>query len=140
MADARGPDAVAAKILEAGVAVDESVQGRDAILLSIPFGVAGTLADLFVNVPAETVVIDTSNHYPHRNGRIEAVGDGGKVENMYTSELLGRPIVKAGTPRRPRPSAPVVALRASGPHRHPGGRRLRGGEEGGHEPGRRHRL
>ncbi|MGP4053037.1 NADPH-dependent F420 reductase [Streptomyces sp. 2A115] len=98
VADARGPEAVAAEVLEAGaraVALDESVQGRDAIVLSIPFGVAGKLADLFVNVPAETVVIDTSNHYPHLNGRIEAVGDGGKVESVYTSELLGRPVVKA---------------------------------------------
>ncbi|WP_405816136.1 NAD(P)-binding domain-containing protein [Streptomyces sp. NBC_01390] len=98
VADARGPEAVAAEVLEAGtraVALDESVQGRDAILLSIPFEVAGKPADLFVNVPAETVVIDTSNHYPHLNERIEAVEDGGKVESVCTSELLGRPVGKA---------------------------------------------
>lgn len=97
VADARGPEAVAAEVLEAGaraVALDESVQSRDVIILSIPFGVAGQLADLFASVPAETVVIDTSNYYPHLSGRIEEV-EAGKVESVYTAELLGRPVVKA---------------------------------------------
>ncbi|MEU1276672.1 NAD(P)-binding domain-containing protein, partial [Streptomyces sp. NPDC005799] len=73
VADARGPEVVAAEVLESGaraVALDESAQGRDAIILAIPFGVAGQLAELFATVPAETVVIDTSNYYPHLNGRI----------------------------------------------------------------------
>ncbi|MET9014938.1 NAD(P)-binding domain-containing protein [Streptomyces olivaceoviridis] len=98
VADARGPEAVTAEVLESGaraVALDESVQGRDAIILAIPFGAAGQLAQLFATVSAETVVIDTSNYYPHLSGRIEEVEDGGKVESVYTSELLGRPVVKA---------------------------------------------
>ncbi|MEU2775373.1 NAD(P)-binding domain-containing protein [Streptomyces sp. NPDC007162] len=98
VADARGPEAVAAEVLESGaraVALDESVQGRDAIILAIPFGVAGQLAELFATVPAETVVIDTSNYYPHLNGRIEEVEGDGKVESVHTSDLLGRPVVKA---------------------------------------------
>ncbi|MFJ9909793.1 NADPH-dependent F420 reductase [Streptomyces sp. NPDC101152] len=98
VADARGPEAVAAEVLEAGaraVALDDaSVQGRDAIILAIPFGVHEKLAELIAAAPAETVVIDTSNYYPHLNGRIEAV-DGGQVESVYASELLGRPVVKA---------------------------------------------
>lgn len=95
---ARGPEAVAAEVLEAGaraVALDASVQGRDAIILAIPFGVQEKLAGLIATVPAETVVIDTSNYYPHLNGRIEAVEGGGQVESVYASELLGRPVVKA---------------------------------------------
>lgn len=98
VADARGPEAVTAEVLETGaraVALDESAQGRDAIILAIPFGVQGQLAELIATAPAETVVIDTSNYYPHLNGRIEAVEDGGQVESVYTSELLGRPVVKA---------------------------------------------
>jgi predicted dinucleotide-binding enzyme len=98
VADARGPEAVAAGVLEAGaraVALDASVQGRDAIILAIPFGVHEKLAELIATAPAETVVIDTSNYYPHLSGRIEAVEDGGQVESVYASELLGRPVVKA---------------------------------------------
>ncbi|MGW0928952.1 NADPH-dependent F420 reductase [Streptomyces sp. NPDC002644] len=97
VADARGPEAVTAEVREAGaraVALDDSVQDRDVIILSIPFGVQGQLAELFATVPAETVVIDTSNYYPFMGGHIEEV-DGGKVETVYTSELLGRPVVKA---------------------------------------------
>ncbi|MFD5537994.1 NADPH-dependent F420 reductase [Streptomyces sp. NPDC127079] len=98
VADRRGPEAVAPEVLESGaraVALDESVRGRDAIILAIPFGVAGQLAELFTTVPAETVVIDTSNYYPHLNGRIEEIDAEGKVESVHTSDLLGRPVVKA---------------------------------------------
>ncbi|MFI6438573.1 NADPH-dependent F420 reductase [Streptomyces sp. NPDC050759] len=97
VADARGIEAVRAEVLESGVRaveLEESVQGRDVIILAIPFGVTGQLADLFASVPAETVVIDTSNYYPHLNGQIEAV-DHGQVESVYTAEQLGRPVVKA---------------------------------------------
>ncbi|MFJ9740132.1 NADPH-dependent F420 reductase [Streptomyces sp. NPDC101166] len=97
VADARGPEAVAPEVLETGaraVALDDAVKDRDAVILAIPFGVAGQLADLFASVPAETVVVDTSNYYPHLSGRIQAVEDGA-MESVYTSELLGRPVVKA---------------------------------------------
>ncbi|MDT7842093.1 NADPH-dependent F420 reductase [Streptomyces justiciae] len=97
VADARRSEAVAPDVLETGaraVALEDAVKDRDAVVLAIPFGVAGQLADLFASVPAETVVIDTSNHYPHLSGRIETVEDGA-IESVYTSELLGRPVVKA---------------------------------------------
>ncbi|MCQ9132168.1 NADPH-dependent F420 reductase [Streptomyces hilarionis] len=97
VAAARGPEAVPPAALEAGaraVALDDAVHDRDAVILAVPFGVAGQLAELFASVPAETVVIDTSNYYPHLSGRIEAV-EGGAVESVYISELLGRPVVKA---------------------------------------------
>jgi predicted dinucleotide-binding enzyme len=98
VADARGIEAVRAEVLESGVRaveLEESVQGRDAIILAIPFGVAGQLADPFASVPAETVVIDTSNYYPGLlSEHIEAV-DNGQVESVYTAEQLGRPVVKA---------------------------------------------
>lgn len=97
VADARGPEAVAAEVLESGArAADlaDSVQGRDVIVLAIPFGVAGKLAGLFASVPDETVVVDTSNYYPNLSGRIEAVDDG-VVESVWNAEQLGRPVVKA---------------------------------------------
>ncbi|MDX3697073.1 NAD(P)-binding domain-containing protein [Streptomyces europaeiscabiei] len=98
VADARGPEAVRAEVLEAGARpadLADAVQGRDVIVLAIPFGVAGQLADLFASVPDETVVIDTSNYYPGMLSEpIEAV-DKGQVESVYTAELLGRTVVKA---------------------------------------------
>jgi predicted dinucleotide-binding enzyme len=97
VADARGPEAVSADVLQAGahaVELHAAVKDRDAVILAIPFGVAGKLADLFATVPEETVVIDTSNYYPFMSGPIEAV-DGGEVESVWHSKQLGRPVVKA---------------------------------------------
>jgi predicted dinucleotide-binding enzyme len=45
-------------------------------------------------VPEATVVIDTSNYYPFRDGAIADV-DGGKPESVWISEQIGRPVVKA---------------------------------------------
>ncbi|MGW7295287.1 NADPH-dependent F420 reductase [Streptomyces xiamenensis] len=98
VAGAHGPEAIRAEVLESGARATEltdAVRGRDVIILAIPFGVAGRLADVFASVPDETVVIDTSNYYPGMLSEpIEAV-DNGQVESVYTAELLGRPVVKA---------------------------------------------
>ncbi|NUS12112.1 MAG: NAD(P)-binding domain-containing protein [Streptomyces sp.] len=98
IADARGPEAVVAEVLENGAraaALEDSVKDKEVIVLAIPFGVAGQLAGLFASVPAETVVIDTANYYPGLlTDPIEAV-DNGTVESEYTAELLGRPVIKA---------------------------------------------
>jgi len=40
------------------------------------------------------VVIDTSNYYPARDNKIEDI-EAGKVESVWVSEQLGRPIAKA---------------------------------------------
>jgi predicted dinucleotide-binding enzyme len=97
VAGARGPEAVPAEVLESGaraVPLDTAVQGRDVVILSIPFDQVPGLARLFASAPAETVVIDTSNYYPFLNGHIEAVDDG-EVESVWISRQLGRPVVKA---------------------------------------------
>ncbi|MGW6604285.1 NADPH-dependent F420 reductase [Streptomyces sp. NPDC055036] len=97
VADARGPEAVPADVLGSGaraVALDDAVRDRDVIVLSIPFDRVPELAGLLASVPGETVVIDTSNYYPHLNGRIEAV-DNGQVESVRNAEALGRPLIKA---------------------------------------------
>ncbi|WP_330246675.1 MULTISPECIES: NAD(P)-binding domain-containing protein [unclassified Streptomyces] len=97
VADARGPEAVLADVLESGAraeALDAAVRDRDVIIISIPFDRVPELAELFTSVPDETVVIDTTNYYPHLNGRIEAV-DNGQVESVRNAEVLGRPLIKA---------------------------------------------
>jgi 8-hydroxy-5-deazaflavin:NADPH oxidoreductase len=97
VADARGPEAVPAGVLESGaraVALDDAVRNRDVIIVSIPFDRVPELAPVLAPVPEETVVIDTTNYYPHLNGRIEAV-ENGQIESVRNAEALGRPLVKA---------------------------------------------
>ena len=97
VASARGPEGIGGEILESGaraVELADAVHGRDVVVLAVPFGVAGELADLFASVPAETVVVDTSNYYPHLSGQIDAV-DNGEVESVWNAEQLKRPVVKA---------------------------------------------
>ncbi|MFD5838753.1 TetR/AcrR family transcriptional regulator [Streptomyces collinus] len=50
--------------LMAAAGAQDPDKGRDAVILAIPFGVAGQLADLFASVPAETVVIDAHGTPP----------------------------------------------------------------------------
>jgi predicted dinucleotide-binding enzyme len=96
-AGARGPEAVPDDVLEFGARAATSaaaVQDQDVIILSIPFGRVPELAALLASIPGETVVIDTSNYYPHLNGHIDAVANG-QVESLWVTEQLGRPVVKA---------------------------------------------
>ncbi|MFF1711918.1 NADPH-dependent F420 reductase [Streptomyces sp. NPDC058268] len=97
VANSRGPETVDATVLEFGaraVAAEEAVRGKDVIILSVPFTRVPDVAGLFAHVPAETVVIDTSNYFPHLGGRVDAVEDG-QVESLWVAEQLGRPVVKA---------------------------------------------
>lgn len=97
LAGSKGPEAVreqAEKIGAVPVASKEAVRDVDVVVLSIPFAKIPDVAKLFANVPPETVVIDTSNYYPMRDGQIAEV-DEGKPESVWSSEQLGRPVVKA---------------------------------------------
>ena len=52
-------------------------------------------ADLFKDVPASVVVIDTGNYYPRqRDGRIDAI-ENGMPESQWVAQQLGRPVIKA---------------------------------------------
>ncbi|KXX59481.1 NADPH-dependent F420 reductase [Rhodococcus sp. LB1] len=97
VADARGPEAVAADVRKAGaraVDLDAATHDREVIILSIPFSKQPELAGLLAGVSDDTVIVDTSNYYPGMNGHIEAV-DNGQVESVWSAEQLGKPIVKA---------------------------------------------
>jgi predicted dinucleotide-binding enzyme len=97
LAGAKGPDAIRDKAAEIGavpVTAQEAVKDVDVIILSIPYVQIPNVASIFADVPADVVVIDTSNYYPFRDGNIAEV-DGGKPESVWSSEQLGRPVVKA---------------------------------------------
>ena len=66
----------------------------DVVIISIPLIRIRDIKPLIASVPAEVVVIDTSNYYPMRDGRIDAI-DSGQVESLWVVEQLGRPVAKA---------------------------------------------
>lgn len=97
VANSRGPDSIEADVLALGgraVSAAEAVADVDVVILSIPLIRLPEIAALIAKVPAGTVVIDTSNYYPVRDGKIDAI-EAGQVESLWVAEQLGRPVVKA---------------------------------------------
>jgi len=97
VANSRGPASIGPDVLSSGgraVTAEDAVDDVDVVILSIPFARIPDVAPLLAGLPERTVVIDTSNYYPARDGRIEAV-EAGQVESMWVAERLGRPIAKA---------------------------------------------
>lgn len=86
LANSRGPDSLAGLIAElgplaTGSTVDQAAQVGDLVILSVPL-TAYTAID-----PAPMqgkTMLDTSNYYPFRDGRIAALDD----EKVTTSELV----------------------------------------------------
>jgi predicted dinucleotide-binding enzyme len=97
VANSRGPETIEADVLAFGaraVTTAEAVEGVDVVILSIPLNRIPSIAPLVADLPAETVVMDTSNYYPMRDGTIDAI-EAGQVESLWVAEQLGRPVVKA---------------------------------------------
>jgi 8-hydroxy-5-deazaflavin:NADPH oxidoreductase len=97
VANSRGADTIEVDALVSGgraVSAAEAVAEVDVVILSIPLNRLPQIAPLITDVPGDTVVIDTSNYYPARDSRIEAL-DAGQVESLWVAEQLGRPVVKA---------------------------------------------
>ncbi|MDF2857996.1 MAG: hypothetical protein K0Q87_3847 [Neobacillus sp.] len=91
-------DKLNARAAELGVTAAQQkdvVKDVDVIILSLPTIAIPTLPeDLFADVPENVIVVDTSNYYPFRDADIEEIKNG-KVESVWVSEQLGRPVVKA---------------------------------------------
>lgn len=91
-------DKLKARALELGVspaAITDVVQDVDVIILSVPTMAIPTLPkDLLAEVKENVIVVDTSNYYPFRDADIEEIKNG-KVESVWVSEQLGRPVIKA---------------------------------------------
>ena len=79
VANSRGPETIGTDVLASGaraVSATEAVEGVDVIIPSIPLSRIPGVAPMVAKVPAETVVIDTSNYYPFRDEKIEALEQG----------------------------------------------------------------
>ncbi|MDM0130870.1 NAD(P)-binding domain-containing protein [Variovorax sp. J2L1-63] len=96
LAGSGAPDEIrdkAARIGAVPVTAQDAVKDVETIMLSIPFAQIPKVGGVFADVPANVIVIDTSNYYPFRDGNIAQV-DEGKPESVWSSEQLGRPVVK----------------------------------------------
>lgn len=96
LAAADGPEKIreqAEKIGAKPVEVEDAVKDVEAIIISIPSGAIPDVASVFAEVPTDVLVIDTSNYYPHFGVQIAEV-DAGKTESIWSSEQLGRPVIK----------------------------------------------
>lgn len=91
-------DKLNARAEELGVVaatIENSVKDVDVIILSVPTIAIPTLPkDFLANIPENVIVVDTSNYYPFRDADIEEIKNG-KVESVWVSEQLGRPVIKA---------------------------------------------
>jgi len=98
VANSRGPDTLQQLAKETGaraVTVEEAARGKDVVVVTVPEkSIPDLPKDLFADTPPSTVVVDTGNYYPQRDGRIDPI-ESGTTESRWVSQQLGRPVVKA---------------------------------------------
>lgn len=97
VANSRGPDTIDAVALENGaraVTAEQAANEVDVLILSMPQTAFEKVKPLVAALPDNTVVIDTSNYFPQRDGVNPAI-EAGEVESEWVQRTLGRPIAKA---------------------------------------------
>jgi predicted dinucleotide-binding enzyme len=98
MANAHGPESLQGLALETGARpalVTDVVKGVDLVVVTIPLKAVVELPKgLFKDVPRQTIVVDTCNYYPMRDGTIAEI-EAGMPESVWVSRQLGRPVLKA---------------------------------------------
>ena len=90
VANSRGPETLkdlAAATGATAVTVQEAARQGEVVVVTIP-------VKNVANVPNDVVVVDTGNYYPQRDGYIAEI-ESGMTESRWTSQQLGRPVVKA---------------------------------------------
>lgn len=97
IANSRGPETLVGLAAETGVqpvTVRDAAHGKELVIIAIPEkSIRDLPKDLFASGD-RTVVVDTGNYYPKRDGRIAAIEDG-TPESQWVAQQLGRPVVKA---------------------------------------------
>jgi hypothetical protein len=88
IANSRGPESLQDLVLELGPlatagTVGQAASNADAIVLSVPLS---AVKDIPAEWLGDKVVLDTSNYYPSRDGRIEELDTG----TLTTTELVHR--------------------------------------------------
>lgn len=126
LADARGVASIQAIADWAGVTaveVNDVADDVNVLVVSIPFGNIPDLVEtLQGKIGDHVVIVETTNYWPHRDAKVEAVEDG-MVNSVWVQEQFGQPVVKAfsnigayslATAGKPRGSKDRIALAVSG--------------------------
>lgn len=95
IADARGIERLEGKELTGrAVRVEDAIKNIEVLIISIPTKAIPSIQNIIDQVGEEVIVVDTSNYYPFRDGKIEEI-ENGVVESVWVSNQLGRPTIKA---------------------------------------------
>ena len=77
------------------VTVTDVATDVDVLVIAIPLIEIPKLAkQLFNTVSTSTIIIDTCNYYPIRDGKIDDI-ENGMIESVWVSNHLQRPVIKA---------------------------------------------
>ncbi|MED5121673.1 NAD(P)-binding domain-containing protein [Priestia megaterium] len=95
IADARGIERLEGKELAGTpVGVEDAIKNIEVLIISLPIEAMPSIRNIIDQVEEEVIIVDTSNYYPFRDGKIEEI-ENGMVESVWVSNQLGRPIIKA---------------------------------------------
>jgi 8-hydroxy-5-deazaflavin:NADPH oxidoreductase len=99
IANSRGPESLAELSAETGAtaaAIDDAVRGKEVVIVAVPaIKIPSLPRELFASLPADVVVIDTTNYYPQqRDGHLDGIEDG-STESEWVERHLGHPVIKA---------------------------------------------
>ena len=98
IANSRGPDSLNKLASETGAhaaSVADAAKDKELVIVTIPVKAVPELPKgLFGGADSRTVVVDTGNYYPKRDGKIADI-ESGTTESRWVAKQLGRPVVKA---------------------------------------------
>jgi 8-hydroxy-5-deazaflavin:NADPH oxidoreductase len=126
LADAKGVASIQSIAQSAGVAAVEVVDVAndvDVLVVSIPFfAIPDLVKTLQGKIDDRIVIVETTNYWPHRDNKVEAV-ENGMVNSVWVQQQFGRPVIKAfsnigayslAVEGKPRGSKNRIALAVSG--------------------------
>lgn len=97
MANASGVEKLKSLAEETGakaVTITEVVTDIEILVVSIPLIEIPKLSKtISPNIAANTIIIDTTNYYPIRDGKIDEI-ENGMPESIWVSNHLGHPVIK----------------------------------------------
>lgn len=97
VANTRGPQSITELSKRSGataVALEDITRDVDVLITCIPFGNMADIAGVIGRLPHHVPLADTSNYYPHRDGRNEEI-EAGKPEGLWLEQQFGRPVIRA---------------------------------------------
>lgn len=98
VANSRGPESLHELANETGAhasTVRDAVRGKDVLIVAIPErAVLDLPRDLFSTVEKDTVIVETGNYYPQRDGRIAEIEEG-MPESRWVEKEFHHPVIKA---------------------------------------------